>query len=185
MESDQLAQGETPRKGPPPAWIAAGVIGLLVLGLLAYALFSSSGESLQEGGPVPIFQLAALDGSTIDLESQRGQVVVVNFFASWCTPCRQEAADLEVSWRSYQDQGVQFYGIAYKDASSAASSFLDEFGITFPSAVDPSNRTARAYGVTGVPETFVIDGAGNLARHFVGPVTKESLGQAIAQALTP
>jgi len=167
------------------ASIAAGAIGLLVLGLLAYALISSPGGAPQEGSPVPLFRLTALDGSTIDLETQRDQVVVVNFYASWCAPCRQEAADLEQSWRSYQDQGVQFYGIAYKDASSAASSFLDEFGVTFPSAVDPSNRTARAYGVTGVPETFVIDQAGNLVHHFVGPVTENSLSQAISQALAP
>ena len=121
----------------------------------------------------------------MDLGAQREQVVVVNFFASWCTPCRQEAADLERVWRDYQDRNVQFFGIAYKDASSKAQTFLDEFGVTYPSAVDPGNGIARAYGVTGVPETFVIDQQGHLLRHFLGPITMEQLAREIDAALEP
>jgi cytochrome c biogenesis protein CcmG/thiol:disulfide interchange protein DsbE len=119
------------------------------------------------------------------LGAQRGQVVVVNFFASWCAPCRQEATDLERVWRDYQDRDVQLFGIAYKDASSKAQTFLDEFGVTYPSAVDPGNETARIYGVTGVPETFVIDQQGHLLRHFLGPITREQLSQEIERALEP
>jgi cytochrome c biogenesis protein CcmG/thiol:disulfide interchange protein DsbE len=124
---------------------------------------------------VPEFQLTALDGSSMDLASQRGNVVVINVFASWCDPCRQEAADLEQVWRTYQDRGVQFYGIAYKDAESKAQAFLDEFDVSYPSTVEPGNRTARAYGLTGVPETFVVDQQGQLVRHFLGPITQAQL----------
>jgi cytochrome c biogenesis protein CcmG/thiol:disulfide interchange protein DsbE len=111
------------------------------------------------------------------------QVIVINFFASWCTPCQQEASDLEEVWQEYQDRDVQFFGIAYKDADSRARAFLDEFGITYPSAVDSGNSTARVYGVTGVPETFVVDRDGLLVRHFLGPVSQSQLTTEIDEAL--
>jgi cytochrome c biogenesis protein CcmG/thiol:disulfide interchange protein DsbE len=177
MERSPAIQEKEPRRGISPAWLAAGAVALLVLALLAYALVAGPSESLQVGGPAPTFQLTALDGSTMDLDAQRGRVTVVNFFASWCAPCRQEAADLETTWREYQDQGVQFYGIAYKDANSKAQAFLDEFDVSYASTVEPGNRTARAYGVTGVPETFVIDQEGVLVRHFIGPITAAQLSQ--------
>ena len=179
MDSCQSSENLERRQGLSPAWYAAGAVALLVLGLLAYALVSRPAPSLQAGSPVPSFQLTALDGSQIDLGTQPGKVVVVNFFASWCDPCREEASDLEAAWREYQGQGVQFVGIAYKDAESRAQAFLDEFGVTYPSAVEPGNRTARAYGLTGVPETFVVDGQGLLVHHYVGPVTKQQLSQVL------
>jgi cytochrome c biogenesis protein CcmG/thiol:disulfide interchange protein DsbE len=183
MERSPATQEEEPRRGISPAWLAAGAVALLVLALLAYALVAGPSKSLQVGGPAPTFQLTALDGSTMDLDAQRGKVTVVNFFASWCAPCRQEAADLEAIWLEYQDQGVQFYGIAYKDADSAAQAFLDEFDVTYASTVETSNRTARAYGVTGVPETFVIDQEGVLVHHFIGPITAAQLSQELDQLL--
>ena len=185
METLDSPQNQETRRGLSPAWLATGAIALLVLGLLAYALAGGSSEPPQAGGPVPDFQLAALDGSPMNLTDQRGQVVVLNFFASWCDPCRQEAADLEQSWREYQGQSVQFFGIAYKDAAAKAQAFLDEFGVTYPCAVEVENRTARAYGVTGVPETFVIDQQGNLVRHFLGPITPAQLAQEIEPLLNP
>jgi cytochrome c biogenesis protein CcmG/thiol:disulfide interchange protein DsbE len=119
----------------------------------------------------------------MNLGARRGSVVVVNFFASWCDPCREEAAALEETWRTYQSQDVQFYGIAYKDADSKAQAFLDQFDVSYPSTVDTSNRAARDYGVTGVPETFVVDRQGLLVRHFLGPITQAQLAQEIERAL--
>lgn len=183
METLEASQSEITRRGLSPAWMAAGVIALIVLGLLGYGLLASPSEPPQVGGPVPDFQITALDGSSMNLGAERGQVVVVNFFASWCDPCRQEAADLQQSWLDYRDRGVQFFGIAYKDADSKAQAFLDEFGVTYPSAVERNNQTARAYGLTGVPETFVIDQQGLLVRHFLGPITQAQLGQEIDRLL--
>lgn len=185
METSDPPQRDEAQRGFSPAWIAAGAIALLVLFLLGYAVIDQPTELPQVGGPVPSFQLDALDGSPIDLAAQQGNVVVINYFASWCGPCQQEAADLEQTWRDYQGQEVQFYGIAYKDAASKAQAFLDRFEVTYPSAIDPGNRTARAYGVTGVPETFVVDGQGNLVHHFLGAITQAQLSQEIDKALEP
>jgi cytochrome c biogenesis protein CcmG/thiol:disulfide interchange protein DsbE len=148
-----------------------------------YAVVAKPSEPPMIGSPVPDFEFTALDGSEMSLAARRGEVVVVNFFASWCDPCRQEAADLEQTWLAYQDQGVQFFGIAYKDADSKAEAFLNEFDVSYPSTVDTTNRTARDYGVTGVPETFVIDREGLLVHHFLGPITQVQLAREIEQAL--
>ena len=176
---------EETQRSLSPAWMAAGVIALLVLGLLAYALFAQPIEPPVVGGPVPAFELEAIDDTPMSLDGPGDQVTVVNFFASWCAPCRQEAVALEQTWRDYQERGVQFYAIAYKDAASKARAFQESFEVSYPYAVDPGNRTSRTYGVTGVPETFVIDREGLLVHHFVGPITQSELSQVLEKALAP
>ncbi|MBN1135686.1 MAG: TlpA family protein disulfide reductase [Anaerolineae bacterium] len=168
--------GQGSRRRLSPTLLAGGLIGILVLALLGYGL-TATHASPQVGSPAPEVRLTAFDGTSISLADQRDQVVVINFFASWCSPCREEAAGVQQAWSDYRRRGVQFYGIAYKDAASPAQAFLDEFGVTYPAAIDPGSRTARAYGITGVPETFVIDQQGLLVRHFPGPVTRDQLSQ--------
>lgn len=185
MESSKAFEKEPTRRSVSPALVAAGVIALVVLALLGYAFAAGPSEPPAVGSPVPDFRLTALDGSQMELAARRGNVVVLNYFASWCAPCREEAIDLEQTWRQYQGRGVQFYGIAYKDADTKAQAFLDEFDVSYPSTVERGNRTARAYGVTGVPETFVIDQQGLLARHFIGPITQAQLSQEIDRLLGP
>lgn len=182
-ETPETTEQESGSRGLSPAWMAAAAIALIVAVLLVYGIVATPSEPPQVGSPVPDFEFTALDGSSMNLGARRGEVVVVNFFASWCDPCRQEAADLEQAWLAYQDQGVQFYGIAYKDADSKAQAFLDEFGVSYPSTVDTSNRTARDYGVTGVPETFVVGREELLVRHFLGPITQAELSREIERAL--
>jgi len=183
METPEPIEQEPVSRGLSPAWMAGGAIALIVAVLLIYSVAAGPAEPPQVGSPVPDFTFTALDGSTLNLGAHHGEVVVVNFFASWCAPCRQEAADLEATWRAYQGQGVQFYGIAYKDADSKAQAFLDEFEVSYPSTVDTSNRAAREYGVTGVPETFVVGRDGLLVHHFLGPITRAQLSTEIERAL--
>ena len=184
MEKAHTSQNDDPQRRSP-AWIAVGAVAVLVVALLGYSLFTQPTALPKVGSPVPDFQLTALDGSPMNLVDHRGEVMVINFFASWCAPCRQEAVDLEQTWHEYQSQEVQFFGIAYKDAESKAQAFLDQFDVTYPSAVEPGNRTARAYGVTGVPETFVVDQQGRLVRHFLGPITQAQLSQELGQLVSP
>jgi cytochrome c biogenesis protein CcmG/thiol:disulfide interchange protein DsbE len=183
VETSHTSQQKEIHRGRSLAWIAAGIIAGLVLVLLVYALADQPPVLLQIGNPVPDFQLNALDGTHFTLSAYQGKAVVLNFFASWCDPCQQEAADLAQAWRQYDGRGVQFFGIAYKDASSKAQAFLNKYQATYPFAVEPGDHTARIYGVTGVPETFVIDPQGRLVYHFIGPVTQAELSQAVDQAL--
>ncbi|MEJ2207582.1 MAG: TlpA disulfide reductase family protein [Anaerolineae bacterium] len=182
MDTSPVDEQPSQQRRTSPVWAAAGAVGVVVLALLIYSIATGPGGALREGQPAPAFRLADLSGGHMDLQAQAGQVVVINFFASWCAPCRQEAADLEATWQQYQPEGVQFFGIAYKDARSMVEAFLDEFGITYPCGIDPGNRIARTYGVTGVPETFVVDGQGQLLRHFIGPVSQAELSLAIEEA---
>lgn len=170
------------RRGISPIWGAVGLIGVLIVGLLSHSLTHEFVRAPQPGEPAPGFQLTSLDGARLSLDDYRGKVVVLNFFASWCTPCRDEARDLEQTWRKVQNQEVQFLGIAYKETSKVRD-FLDEFQITYPCALDPRSWTARAYGVTGVPETFVVDPEGRLVHHFIGPITEPELSLLLEQVL--
>jgi cytochrome c biogenesis protein CcmG/thiol:disulfide interchange protein DsbE len=185
MESPEPTPIEPRRRRLPLGWLAVGAVALLTIVLLALAFSSDPVLPPQVGQPVPGFQLTAFDGSVMDMDAQRGRVVVLNFFSSWCSPCREEAGDIEQAWREYQAKGVQFFGIGYKDAAPKARAFLDEFGVTYPATSEAGNRTARSYGVTGVPETFIIDSSGRLARHFLGPITQQELEHELDQLVNP
>jgi cytochrome c biogenesis protein CcmG, thiol:disulfide interchange protein DsbE len=180
--SDYEVQGQRERDRSR-VWLATGAVAVVVIVLLGYSLITGPSAPVQVGQPVPDFQINTFDSDTISLSELQGQAVVVNFFASWCNPCRDEALDLEQAWREYEGKGVQFLGIAYKDAGSKAQAFLSEFDISYPCALDPGNRTSRAYGVTGVPETFIIDQQGRLVRHILGAVTAAQLGQELDKIL--
>lgn len=118
----------------------------------------------------------------MSLANLRDRVIVVNFWASWCETCWEEAPVLQKAWQEYQGQGVTFIGIAYKDTEGKARAFLDEFGITYPNALDPTNRIARAYRIRGVPETFFIKD-GQIADLYIGPLTEDQLVTRIEKLL--
>jgi len=159
-----------------------GVAVVAFLLLLSYGLLSGPGGGPLSEGPAPDFSLQLFGGGQFSLASLSGQVVVVNFWASWCEPCREEAPVLEKVWQEYQGQGVTFIGIAHKDTEGKARAFLDEFGITYPNALDPANRVARTYRVQGVPETFFIKG-GEIASLYIGPLTEDQLVTRIERLL--
>lgn len=185
METPQAEPIVKTGRRPSPAWIAAGAVAVIVVALLIYGLAARPATQLVQGNPVPDFELEALDGTTINLGAQLGKVLVLNFFASWCDPCQREAPALEQAWREYKARGVQFYGIAYKDAAPKAQAFLDQFDVSYPSGADPRSEIARSYGVTGVPETFVIDQQGRLVHRFVGEITADELTEKLDPLLGP
>jgi len=117
---------------------------------------------LRAGEPAPDFSFETFDGGTIRLTDLRGSVLVVNFWASWCKECAAEAADLEAVWQDYRDRGVVLLGINYTDTRPAALEYLARHEITYPNGPDRGTVISRAYRLTGVPETLVIDQAGNV-----------------------
>ncbi len=148
---------------------------LPVVGLLAYG-FRADPRAVPSplvGRPAPAFALTSFDGKAVSLESHRGKVVVLNFWASWCYPaCYEEAPVLEASWRRGEPLGVVVLGVAIQDKDPASLEFIQRFGLTFPNAPDPAGKVSIDYGVYGVPETFVIDRRGMIRRKHVGAVTE-------------
>lgn len=124
--------------------------------------------------PAADFVIPTFSPGTFRLSDQRGSVVLVNFWASWCPPCQDEARSLEAGWQAYRGRGIVFVGVDVWDKESDARSFLDRFGVTFPNGLDTSATTVE-YGVTGIPETFAIDREGRLVRHWIGPMDASQL----------
>jgi cytochrome c biogenesis protein CcmG/thiol:disulfide interchange protein DsbE len=176
---------DTATSESPGSKVTSTIVGIAVVAfllLLSYGLLSGPVSAPLSEGPAPDFSLQSFDGGQLSLASLYDQVIVVNFWGSWCAPCREEAPILEKVWQEYQGQGVTFIGIAYKDTEGKARAFLDEFGITYPNALDPGNRVARAYRVQGVPETFFVKD-GEIAELYIGPLTEDQLVTRIERLL--
>jgi len=183
------------------ALAAAGFIGLLVYGVMAQApdrtiddalaraeAVDAPGfelEVLQRGrapaGLAPVVDRAAADGR-IALDELRGTPVVLNFWASWCDPCRVEAPVLERGWRQAGRQGVLFLGLDMQDVTGDAREFLREFSISYPNVREAGKETSRRYGMTGLPETFFISARGQVVGHVIGALTPGQLRAGVAAA---
>lgn len=167
-------------------WTA--VIGLLAL--LGWGLLNSTKPRPEAGQIAPDFELAFYNGyeweglSQSALSDMRGHVVVLNFWASWCTPCRMEADLLESTWLKYKDQGVIFLGVTYADVEPNALDFLEEFSISYPNAPDLRSVISADYEITGVPETFFIDQEGEIAYVHIVPLDQATLDGTIDQLLS-
>lgn len=132
--------------------------------------------SMLEGRQAPGFTLQTLDGQkTMKLADLQGQRVVLNFWATWCVPCAQEHAGLQEAARLSAGEGVQFLGILYADDPAKATKYLERMGSGYPHLLDPDQKTAMDYGVSGVPETFLLDQQGRILEKYVGPVTANQL----------
>ena len=167
--SEQLLPPPVARK---PSWGRAlvwlGVIVLLVI--VGMQLLKVQQGPIQVGKPVPNFTLTTFDGEQIELASLKGKVVVINFWASWCTPCEQEAADLEAAWREYAPGGeVAFLGVDWTDTEKNGRAYLEKFDITYPNGQDLGTRISQRFRITGVPETYIVDRDGRLAYFKLSP----------------
>lgn len=154
---------------------------ILIIGvLLAFVWFLAVGLQRQNvsqqraSGQAPAFSFTTFDGQSIALADLKGKGVVLNFWASWCDPCRAEAALLEAAWQREQNNGIVFIGLDYLDQEYSARAYLDEFGITYPNGVDLQSEAARRYGIQGVPETFFIGPDGEIKSLAIGPLTTEA-----------
>jgi cytochrome c biogenesis protein CcmG/thiol:disulfide interchange protein DsbE len=178
------------------ALAAAAFVALLAYGLTTKATNSTIDDALSRGEavPAPGFTLSALsqgsgpgaawdkaatDGK-VSLSELRGTPLVLNFWASWCAPCRDEAKVLEKAYK--QQEGALFVGLDAQDAREDARDFISQFGLTFPHVRDPGNDTQRAWGVTGLPETYFIAADGRVVGHVIGTVDETQLADGIAAA---
>jgi cytochrome c biogenesis protein CcmG/thiol:disulfide interchange protein DsbE len=155
---------------------------LAILALLGWGLVNANASPRTEG-PAPDFTLTTFDGEQITLSDLRGQVVVINFWASWCLPCKEEAPYLESTWRKYKDRGVDFIGVDYLDTETKAHEYIEEFDITYPNGPDIETRISYDYRIQGVPETFFVAKDGTLRGVKIGPLLPPELEDRITEML--
>ncbi|HET7011421.1 MAG TPA: TlpA disulfide reductase family protein [Anaerolineales bacterium] len=160
-----------PAARPRPRWGAALVwVGVMsLLGLVGFGMLRTQQGPVGIGARVPDFSLTTFDGETINILEQRGRIVVVNFWASWCKPCEQEAAELEAAHRQLKGEGVLFLGVDWTDTEREALAYIDRFDITYPNGPDLGTRISQAFRIRGVPETYVVDPQGRLTHVKIGP----------------
>lgn len=180
-EKDQSQDEATKKRSGGGIFLTFSVV-LALLGLLGWGLLKSQ-KGPVENGLAPDFRLTGFDGRTVTLSELHGQVVIVNFWASWCLPCREEAAYLEETWRKYEDQGVVFIGVDYVDTEKAALAYIEEFDITYINGPDIKTRISDAYNIQGVPETFFIAKNGEVRGVHIGPLKSPQLDEKIEELL--
>ena len=159
----------TPRAGVSPLWLWAAVAALAA-GLIV-ALRGPTSLPLRVGSPAPEVRLPDLLGQELSIAELRGSVVFVNFWSTWCAPCRTEAPSLERLYQKLRGERFEILGVSVDGpgAPDGVEAFRDEFGLSFPILLDPHKKVYDAYQATGVPETFVIGSNGRLEERFVGP----------------
>jgi cytochrome c biogenesis protein CcmG/thiol:disulfide interchange protein DsbE len=179
-----------PTQGPKQSAVRLwqGIFGLILLVfviLLGARLVQTNQSEQRASGVAPAFQFTTFEGETISSADLLGKGVVLNFWASWCDPCREEATLLEATWRREQENGIVFIGLDYLDQEPAAKAYLAEFGITYPNGPDLQSAAARRYGIKGVPETFFIDPQGNITDIVIGPIVNQAQMDDYLQKIRP
>jgi cytochrome c biogenesis protein CcmG/thiol:disulfide interchange protein DsbE len=168
-------------KGTAQLIALAGVAGLLAL--LVWQVANQQ-HAPHVGAVAPTFTLRRLEGTgRVSLASLRGKPVVLNFWASWCQPCKAEAAVLERDWTSYRNRGVVFLGVDYHDLASDARRFVSAHALTFPMVEDGSGKVTGTYGISQVPETYVLNRQGRVVAHLAGPITDPAFAGKFRSAL--
>jgi cytochrome c biogenesis protein CcmG/thiol:disulfide interchange protein DsbE len=172
----------------PRLWIKLTLTVSIVGGLAALLAYGFTRDSRYIPSPLiasqaPSFSLTLFDGKLIRVEDFRGKAVVVNFWASWCVPCRAEAPALESAWQKYMDREVVFIGVNIQDKEDDARNFLKEFGITYLNGRDDSGKIAIDYGVWGIPETFFVDAQGRIIYKHAGELRTPIIVAKLDEAL--
>ena len=147
------------------------------------AINSLFGEVEASQGSARDFHLELFSGQALRPSDLRGKVVMLDFWSSWCPPCRAEAPILAATYREFRHRGVEFVGIAIWDEEANVREFLSRHGIDYPNGLDVRGAIAIDYGVRGIPEKFFLDRQGHVVRKFVGPVDREKLEQVLTELL--
>lgn len=127
------------------------------------------------GAPAPDFTLTALDGQAVTLSALKGQVVLINFWATWCSPCRYEMPAIQKRYDAYKDQGLVVLAVDFDEAEDVVADFVRDMGLTFTVLLDPGGQVNEQYRVRGYPTTYVVDRAGMITRLHIGSMTEEQI----------
>jgi cytochrome c biogenesis protein CcmG/thiol:disulfide interchange protein DsbE len=164
----------------------AGVVVLLaiiVAGCGQATAPSGPPSNAGAGDPAPALTGTTLDGSSFDLANFRGRPVIVNFWASWCPPCRDEFPMLEKALQGYGGDGLEVVGVSFNDADAAARSFMAQAGAKWPSVTDPTGQLAKAWKMVAPPQTYFIGRNGVIASRQIGELTQADLDRQLAAIL--
>ena len=181
IEGSNEAAPPSGRVWPRLAGLAlAAVLVVALVAVLAYGMANRTAPTGQSGAtrvgkPAPTFAMDLYGGGELSYGPDLGEPVVLNFWASWCPPCREESPLLERTWKQYRDRGVLFVGVDTQDTEQDALAYIDEFGLTFPNGLDVDGEITVAYGVVGLPVTFFIGSDGVVKRRWVGALTESQL----------
>lgn len=158
-----------------PRWVQIAIF-VFVIGVIAFFAFGlkARGELQPGTGLAPDFTLQTFDGKSVKLSDLRGKVVVVNFWASWCVPCRDEAPFLQKTWQEYQNKDVVFMGIDWVDPEPDARAYIKQYGITYLNGPDLGSSISPLFRIKGVPETYFIGKDGKLYGNSLGPIAPDS-----------
>lgn len=166
-----------------PFGLVIAAAAVLMVAVVAWGIYQNE-QSQPESGPAPDFDLPLIgEEGNFKLSDQRGKVVVINFWGSWCGPCRVEAPLLQQTYEDYQAQGVIFVGIAVKDIERDSIAYIEELGITYPNVMDKGAEIEKAYRTQGVPETFVVGKDGEIVKFFFAQPNEAELRTTIEKAL--
>lgn len=177
-----------------PRMVRVLVLGALLSGLIGWGVTggieriissmpSNDTRPVEVGSRAPDFKLAALDGPDLTLSALRGNVVVLNFWATWCGPCRAEMPALEQVGQQYRERGLRIVGVDVQESPDKVREFLPEVGVTFPIVFDSDTALARRYRAGGLPASFIIDREGTVREIKLGAYTEETLIEKITPLL--
>jgi peroxiredoxin len=163
-------------------FLLSSVVSLVLLPLLPGHAWPGQETQAVVGGAAAPFRLTTLDGAAVSLEHYRGRPLVINFFASWCDPCRDEMPLLNELARRADERGYRLLGVAVEDSRAAVTQFAHAAKIAFPVALDTDSRVKRAYRIFGPPATFFVDAGGTVRDVVLGPITPERVRAAMRRA---
>jgi cytochrome c biogenesis protein CcmG/thiol:disulfide interchange protein DsbE len=168
--------------------VAAGIVSIGLVLLLGWSLLNKEPITGLSGitmvnRPAPDFTITTFEGTKMSLVDLKGKPVVINFWASWCPPCRVEAPLLEQTWRVYKNRGVVFIGVDIQDKLEDALAYIREFDVTYPNGPDPTGEISINYGVSGLPVTFFVSRTGEIVRRWVGAIERSVLISSIEEIM--